>query len=138
MARGKRQLRVLSAPFTVAAPSGARIRGRLRVSAGDTEVLQQVGEHLGRLARADLAERVRIGNIAAKETGRAGRKRRLTAVSSSRWAGAITRSSEDQYQLPKRCLYDERAGLRRAMRKLTARLKVGCGRREHGVRGWTE
>ncbi|MGW2628226.1 hypothetical protein ACWC2K_02675 [Streptomyces chattanoogensis] len=101
-------------------------------------MLRRIGGHLGQLARADLAERVRIGDVTVKDNRRAERKRRLTARSSSRWAGAITRVSEDQYQLSKRCLYDERAGLRRAVRTLAARLKVGCGRRERGVRGYAD
>ncbi|GAA2684002.1 hypothetical protein [Streptomyces lunalinharesii] len=128
----------MAGPFTVSAPRGARIRDRLRLPAHDAEVLCQVGRHLGHLARVDLAERVRIGDVAAKETRRADRKKLLTARSSSRWAGAITRVSEDQYQLSKRCLLDERAGLRRAVRKLTARLKAECGRREQGARGYTD
>ncbi len=138
-ARGKkRELRALTAPFTVAAPSGARIRDRLRLSAGDVDVLRIVGRHLGHHQRADLAERVRIGNVKVKENRRAERKRGLTKVSSSRWAGAITRASEDQYQLSMRCLFDERAGLRRAIGKITCRLAVGCGQRIGGVRGYAD
>lgn len=135
----RRELRVLVAPFTVAAPSGARIRDRLRLNAADEKVLRLVGEHLGHYQRADLAERVRIGQVAAKDTRRAERKRRLTAPSSSRWAGAMTRASEDQYQLAMRCLCDARAGLRRAIRTITRRLAAPCGRRsKDGVRGYAD
>ncbi|MFE2166199.1 hypothetical protein ACFXB3_14185 [Streptomyces sp. NPDC059447] len=129
-------LRTLAAPFTVAAPAGTRIRDRLRLSARDVEVLRLVGEHLGGHARADLAERVRIGMVPVQENRRAERKRALTRVSSSRWAGAITRASEDQYQLSLRCLFDERASLRRAVAKIRTRLAVPCGRRVGGVRGY--
>ncbi|MER5179214.1 hypothetical protein ABT009_12735 [Streptomyces sp. NPDC002896] len=126
--RGRgRELRVLAAAFTVAAPSGARIRDRLRLEPADEKVLRLVGEHLGRQQRADLAERVRIGQVTAKDTQRGSRKKKLTAVSSSRWAGAMTRASEDQYQLSMRCLYDERAGLRRAIHAITRRLTAPCG-----------
>lgn len=100
-------MRVLAAPFVVAAPAGARIRGRLRADDSDAEVLRQVGLYLGSHYRADLAARVRIGVVPAKETGRAGRKCALTGVTSSRWAGAITRSSEDQFQLMLRALRAE-------------------------------
>ncbi|MFF7123638.1 hypothetical protein [Streptomyces sp. NPDC008240] len=132
-----RGLRVLTAPFTVAAPSGARIRDRLRVEPADATVLRLVGEHLGRHQRADLAERVQLGNVRAGDTRRAERKRKLTAVSSSRWAGAMTRASEDQYQLAVRCLYDERAGLRRAIHAITRRLVAPCGKgSKGGVRGY--
>lgn len=95
-----------------------------------------VGEHLGRLARADLAGRVRIGEAPAKDAGRTARKRGLTVVSSSRWAGAITRASEDQYRLAMRGLRAERAGLRRAVRVVRARLAAPVGGRAGRVRGY--
>jgi hypothetical protein len=134
----KRELRALAAPFTVAAPSGARIRDRLRVSTTDTRVLTETGEYLGHHARADLAQRVRTGKVSARENRRAERKRILTRHASSRWAGAITRASEDQYQLAMRCLAEERAGLRRAAGKITRRLAVPCGQRTGGVRGYAD
>ncbi|MFB7938618.1 hypothetical protein [Streptomyces sp. NPDC056049] len=59
-------------------------------------------------------------------------------MSSSRWAGALTRASEDQYQLSLRCLHDERASLRRAVRALETRLAVPCGQREGRVRGYAD
>ncbi|MFE1958223.1 hypothetical protein [Streptomyces sp. NPDC059479] len=86
----------------------------------------------------DLAERIRIGKVRTKDNQRAPRKKALTAVSSSRWAGAMTRASEDQYQLSLRCLYEERASLRRAIRTITGRLAVPCGQREGGVRGYSD
>ncbi|MFD6968015.1 hypothetical protein [Streptomyces sp. NPDC059949] len=132
----KRELRTLAAPFIVPAPAGARIRDRLRLSTSEGEVLRVVGEHLGRHARADLAERVRIGMVPTKQNRRAERKRALTRMSSSRWAGAISRASEDQYQLSLRCLFDERASLRRAAVKICKRLAVPCGQRVDGVRGY--
>ncbi|RPE43087.1 IS605 OrfB family transposase [Streptomyces sp. Ag109_O5-1] len=135
----KRELRELAASFTVAAPSGARIRDRLKdLTAADVKVLTLVGEHLGRHQRGDLAARVRMGNVPAKQTWRAARKKRLTALSSSRWAGAMTRASEDQYQLSMRCLRDERAGLRRRIRKIEQRLAVACGQRQGRVRGYAD
>ncbi|MFZ3498554.1 hypothetical protein ACODT5_35895 [Streptomyces sp. 5.8] len=134
--RRKRVLRTLAEPFTVSAPTGARIRDRLHPSAHDAEVLRVVGNHLGRHARADLAERVRIGVVPAKGNRRAERKRALTEASSSRWAGAITRASEDQYQLSLRCLFAERASLRRAIARIRKRLAVPCGQCVGGVRGY--
>ncbi|MEU6296005.1 hypothetical protein [Streptomyces erythrochromogenes] len=108
------------------------------MSSGDAEVLRVVGGFLGALARADLVERVRIGIVPAKENRRAERKRALTARSSSRWAGSITRASEDQYQLSLRCLFDERASLRRTIRRIEERLAVACGQRAAGVRGYPD
>ncbi|MBD3008131.1 hypothetical protein [Streptomyces sp. 5-10] len=136
--RRKRVLRAIAPPFTVAAPSGARIRDRLRVDVADEQVLTLVGQHLGRHQRADLAERVAVGLVPVKDNRRAERKKKLTAVSSSRWAGAMTRVSEDQYQLSMRCLYDERAGLRRAIGQIALRLAVPCGERKGKVRGYQD
>jgi hypothetical protein len=136
--RRKRQLCEIAAPFTVAAPAGARIRDRLCVAADEAEVLRLVGEHLGRHQRADLAERVSIGAVKGKENRRAGRKKSLTAVSSSRWAGAMTRASEDQYQLSMRALYDDASTLHRAIRTIDKRLAVPCGQRNGKVRGYND
>ncbi|MGO4424500.1 hypothetical protein AB4Z54_38855, partial [Streptomyces sp. MCAF7] len=79
-----------------------------------------------------------IGPVPVKDNRRAGRKKKLTGVSSSRWAGAMTRASEDQYQLSMRCLYDERAGLRRAIKKIARRLTVPCGQRKGRTRGYQD
>src|SRR5262249_15393866 len=118
-----------AAPFTVTAPAGAPIRDRLRPTPADREAATPAGELLGHQQRADLAERIRIGHVEAAGTQRAARKKQLTAVSSSRWAGAMTRTSQDQYRLAMRCLHDERAGLRRAVRKIQQRLAAPCLRR---------
>lgn len=125
--RARRALPAIAAPFTVAAPTGARIRDRLRVTAAEHEVLWAVGRHNGGYQRADLAERVGLGGVKGIDTHRAARKKKLTAVSSSRWAGAMTRASEDQYQLSLRVLIDERAGLRRAIGMIERRLAAPCG-----------
>ncbi|MGI5508649.1 hypothetical protein [Streptomyces sp. CA-106131] len=132
----KRELRTLAAPFTIAAPTGARIRDRLCVTTEQAEVLWLVGEHLGHHQRADLAERVSVGRVKAKDNQRAARKKNLTAVSSSRWAGAMTRASQDQYQLRMRVLFDERACLRRAIRTISRRLAAPCGKHAGTTRGY--
>src|ERR1700748_520024 len=90
-------LRPIADPFVAAAPAGARVRTRLRVSERDDAVLGAVGRHLGSLAGRDLAGRCAEGRLDAKGKviSRAVRKRALTAECSSRWAGAITRTSED-------------------------------------------
>lgn len=98
--------------------------------------MRLVGAHLGSRYRADLAVRVRLGAVSARDTGRTERKRAVTAVSSSRWAGAITRTSEDQYQLGLRALRAEVELLNRATRVITRRLAVPCGQRVSGVRGY--
>jgi len=140
--RELRPYRALAAPFVVAPPSGCRIRTRLHVSAADAVVLRAVGEHLGALAGADLAARVRMGNVSAADSRRAERKKALTAQSSSRWAGAITRTSEDQYQLGRRALNARIGSLRRAITTIEARLAVPPGssvrRGRRSVRGYAD
>jgi hypothetical protein len=117
-------MRRLAAPFVVAPPTGARIRTRLRPSAWDEPVLRTVGEQLGRLAGQDLAVRCRLG---PGDDQRASRKQALTTACSSRWAGTITRTSNDHWQRAYANLLDARAGLRRAARKLRRRLAVPAG-----------
>jgi hypothetical protein len=126
-------MRSIKEPFVVAPPTGARIRTRLRPTPHDQDVLRAVGEHLGRLANIDLAVRCRLGR---KATQRTARKRALTAQSSSRWAGSITRTSDDQWKRALANLADRRSGLRRATRMVTARLAVPVGSRHERVRGY--
>ena len=131
-------LRPVAAPFVAAAPAGARVRTRLRVSAADAEVLEAAGTHLGSLAGHDLAARCAQGRLDAK--GKAGsravRKRALTAQSSSRWAGAITRTSEDQYRLAEQNLRAEQASLQARIRQIEARLAVPAGGKSGRTRGY--
>jgi hypothetical protein len=131
-------LRRLAAPFVAAAPAGARVRTRLRVSGQDEAVLRAAGRHLGSLAGRDLAARCAEGRLDARgrAVSRARRKRALTAESSSRWAGAITRTSEDQWQLAGRNLRAEASGLRARIGTIRARLAVPAGGRAGRVRGY--
>jgi IS605 OrfB family transposase len=128
---GKR-LRGIAAPFVAAAPAGARVRTRLRVSPQDEIVLRAVGRRLGTLAGRDLAARCAEGRLDPKRQSesRRERKRALTAESSSRWAGAITRTSEDAYQLATRNLVAERATLQARAAKIEARLAVQAGEKQ--------
>ena len=136
--RVSRVLREIAAPFVAAAPAGARVRTRLRVSLRDAEVLRAVGRHLGTLAGRDLAARCAEGRLDAKgrAESRRERKRALTAESSSRWAGAITRTSEDACQLASRNLAAERGTLTARVRKIEARLAVPAGARAGRLAGY--
>jgi hypothetical protein len=127
-------MRSIVPPFLVVPPAGARIRTRLQVDAADELVLHAVGRHLGGLAGTDLATRCRLGR---GDVMRASRKRALTAVSSSRWAGALTRTSNDQWQRGWRNLHDARTNLRRAIRVIDRRLAASVGGRCGRVRGYT-
>jgi hypothetical protein len=125
-------MRRLAAPFVVAPPRGARIRTRLCPSAWDEAVLWEVGTSLGRLAGQDLALRCHLG---PGDDERTSRKQALTAACSSRWAGAITRTSNDQWERAFRNLLDARAGLQRTARKLRRRLAVRAGEAQGRGRG---
>jgi IS605 OrfB family transposase len=131
-------LRRVAAPFVAAAPAGARVRARLRLSAEDEAVLRAVGAHLGSLAGRDLAARCAEGRLdaAGKAASRAARKRALTAESSSRWAGAITRSTEDAWRLAEQNLRAERASLQARIRRVEARLATRVGGKAGRVRGY--
>ena len=97
-----RRLRSITAPFVVAPPRGARVRTRLMVDDHDAAALRAIGAHLGSLAGEDLARRCNEGKRDTKQRAqsRRERKRDLTARSSSRWAGAITRTSEHARRAP--------------------------------------
>jgi IS605 OrfB family transposase len=133
-----RVLREIASPFVAAAPAGVRVRTRLRVSARDAEVLTASGRHLGSLAGRDLAARCAEGRLDARgrAVSRAVRKRALTGLSSSRWAGAVTRASENAYQLGSRNLTAERRTLQARARKITARLAVPVGGKQGRLAGY--
>lgn len=132
------KLRPIADPFVVAAPGGARVRTRLHVDDADATVLAAVGRHLGVLAGRDLACRCAEGRLDAKgrAVSRRERKRALTAESSSRWAGAVTRTSEDAWQLGWRNLAAEQRSLRARVGRIRDRLAVPAGERRGRVRGY--
>ncbi len=126
---GGRALRRIGDPVVAAAPAGVRIRTRIHLTTGEAEALAVIGGLLGSVYRGELAGRVRLGRLDPKAhtVWRAQRKRALTAVSSSRWAGAITRAVEDQYQLGMRGLAAQVADLRAAVEVVEARCVLGPG-----------
>jgi Protein of unknown function (DUF3000) len=91
---GGRALRRIGDPVVAAAPAGVRIRTRIRPTAAEAEALSAIGELLGSVYRCELAGRVGLGRLdrEAHALWRAQRKQALTAVSSSRWAGANRRA----------------------------------------------
>ena len=122
-------MRRIADPVVAAAPAGARIRTRIRPTAEEADALRAVGTVLGGLYRGELAERIRLGRLDHKTHAawRAQRKQALTAASSSRWAGAITRTVEDQYQLGMRGLAAHVADLRCAVGVLEQRCALRPG-----------
>lgn len=133
-----KRLRTITPPFVVAPPVGVRVRTRLPVVDQDASVLRTIGEHLGSLAGADLAQRCRAGTLDAKgrAESRRERKRQLTASSSSRWAGSLTRTSEDAWGLARRNLVAEAHSLSCRVATITKRLAIPAGGRRGKVSGY--
>jgi IS605 OrfB family transposase len=127
-----RVLRRIGDPVVAVAPAGARIRTRLRPTEDEAEALTAIGQFLGSVYRGELAERIRCGVLDrdGQAAWRAQRKQALTAVSSSRWAGAITRVVQDQFQLGMRALASHVGDLRAAVQVLEARCALRPGERE--------
>jgi IS605 OrfB family transposase len=117
------RLRRIADPVVTAPPAGVRIRTRIHVTGAEADALTAIGMFLGSVYRGELAERVRCGVLDAKGRAvwRAKRKQAITPVASSRWAGAITRAVEDQYQLGMRGLAAHVADLRAAVDVLEQR-----------------
>jgi hypothetical protein len=101
------------------------------VSEAEAAALTVIGMYLGAVYRGELAGRIRCGVLDrdAHAVWRAERKQTVTAVSSSRWAGAITRAVEDQYQLGMRALAAQVTDLRAAVQVLEARCALRPGER---------
>jgi hypothetical protein len=120
------QLRKVAPPRVAPAPTGLRIRTRLRVNEADADVLRCLGTHLGQLASTDLAVRCGSGLDHDKHHW-AARKQALTADSSSRWAGAITKRSNDEWVTAWQNKTRHAAFLRRAIKTLERRLARPVG-----------
>jgi hypothetical protein len=135
-------LRRIGAPVVAAGPTGVRIRTRIHVTGAEVEALTAIGSLLGSVYRTELKQRIELGRLDRRSqmVWRAERKQSVTVVSSSRWAGAITRAAEDQYQLAMRCLAAHVADLRQAVEVVERRcaVRVGewaqTGRRHGGAR----
>ena len=123
-------------PVQAPAVATMRIRTRLRVPDADRAVTVALGTHLGQLARADLARRSRAGLDHSEEVW-AERKRAITKESSSRWAGTITKASNDAYATARRNQLRQRADLTRAIATLEEKIELSChpARERGGLRG---
>ncbi|NUT34879.1 MAG: IS200/IS605 family element transposase accessory protein TnpB [Hamadaea sp.] len=122
-----RLVRDVARPFVVDGPSGVSIRDRLKgLSAEDEKVLRLVGAHLGSLASTDLARRCRDG-LGHSNQAWAHRKRELTVVSSSRWAGSITANTHDQWGLSRRAQHDHLKSLEAGVAMIRHRLSLPIG-----------
>ncbi|MFI1915592.1 hypothetical protein [Nocardia sp. NPDC020380] len=114
------------------------MRTRLHLAPEESAVLTEIGEFNGRLYRRELAGRIAEGKLDRKGFSeyRAERKRALTADTSSRWAGTITRSVEDQYQLGLRALDAHARSLDDAVAVVSARCALAPGERNGKIVGY--
>ncbi|WP_329382256.1 transposase [Streptomyces sp. NBC_01351] len=127
MAEPGKQLRAIASPFVALGPSGVSIRDRLKGLTGEDEtLLRLVGAHLGALAGRDLKARCADALQHSNESW-ADRKRDLTAFSSSRWAGSLTKATHDQWSLSRRAQATHLAGLDAGIRMLRHRLSLPIG-----------
>ncbi|MEV0402418.1 hypothetical protein [Actinoallomurus sp. NPDC050550] len=121
------RLRSIEASFVALGPSGVAIRTRLKgLTSEDDEVLRAMGAHLGCLASKDLRRRCADGLAHSTDTW-AERKRDLTQVSSSRWAGSITKASNDQWALSRRAQFAHIQGLEAGIATIAHRLSLPVG-----------
>ncbi|MFE9867227.1 IS200/IS605 family accessory protein TnpB-related protein [Streptomyces sp. NPDC005506] len=120
-------LRELAASFVAPGPCGVAVRDRLKhLTPQDVRVLRAVGAHQGALASGDLKARCADGLEHGADTW-ASRKRELTALSSSRIAGAITKATHDQWALARRCQAAHIQKLEAGIRALRHRLSLPIG-----------
>ncbi|MET9845338.1 IS200/IS605 family accessory protein TnpB-related protein [Streptomyces ossamyceticus] len=120
-------LRELAAPFVALGPSGVAVRDRLKhLTAEDEHVLRLVGDHLGTVASRDLKARCAVG-LDHDAGGWAARKRAVTGVSSSRWAGSITKATHDQWALARRSQLAHLQSLEAGVRMIAHRLSLPVG-----------
>ncbi|GAA2907599.1 IS200/IS605 family element transposase accessory protein TnpB [Streptomyces violaceus] len=123
------ELRRVAEPFVASGASGVAVRTRLKhLTPDDEEVLRLVGAHLGSLASKDLRARCRDGLEHSADTW-TGRKRKLTPLSSSRWAGSITKATHDQWALARRCQLARIHHLEAGIRTIEHRLSQPVGQK---------
>jgi hypothetical protein len=123
------KLRPIQAPFVALGPSGVAIRTRLKgLTSEDETVLRAVGAHLGTLASRDLKRRCAEGLDHSADTW-AERKRDLTAESSSRWAGSITKATHEQWALSRRGQFAHIQGLEAGIATIAHRLSLPVGQK---------
>src|ERR1035437_5422774 len=135
---GALMLRGLAESFVVSPPSGVTIKTRLRPTPAEEQVLREEGTFLGPLYRADLVRRLGEGKLDAqgRAASRRERKRGLTSASSSRWAGSITRATQDQYDLAAGALAAEGALPVPGAGKLAQRIAAPVGGRVAKIAGY--
>jgi IS605 OrfB family transposase len=127
MTEPKKQLRQIDPSFVALGPSGVAIRDRLGgLTPTDEKVLRLAGAHLASLAARDLKARCADG-LEHSTKSWAARKRELTAASSSRWAGSITKATHDQWALARRGQTAHIQSLEAGIKTIAHRLSLPIG-----------
>ncbi|MDW4909438.1 transposase, partial [Streptomyces sp. ADMS] len=123
------ELRSMAPSFVASGPSGVAVRTRLKqLTSDDEKVLRLVGARLGSLASKDLKARCRDGLSHSAEAW-AVRRRELTPLSSSRWAGSITKATHDQWSLARRGQSAYMQSLDTGVRTIEDRLSLPVGQK---------
>jgi IS605 OrfB family transposase len=126
---GAGELRPITPPRVALAPSGVGTRTRLKgLTAQDESALRLVGDHLGSLAAGDLKARC-VAGLEHDTDQWAARKRELTELSSSRWAGSITKATHDQWVLARRVQLAHIQSLEVGIATITRRLSLQLGQK---------
>jgi hypothetical protein len=128
----RRSLRRIGDPVVAVGPTGMRIRTRIHLTEAEAATVAAIGSFLGSVYRAELAGRVQRGRLdrVSQARWRTQRKQAVTALASSRWAGAITRAVEDQYQLGMRALSAHVTDLEQAVAVLAQRCALAPGEQD--------
>ena len=131
MAEERRGLRRIGDTVLAAGPADVRIRTRIHLTEAEAAAVAAIGSFLGSVFRAELVGRVDAGRLDrhSQARWRAQRKRAVTALASSRWAGAITRPVDDRYQLGMRGVSAHVSDLRHGV-EVEARCALRPGEQE--------
>lgn len=124
----KAALRPFADVRVISAPGGVSTTGRLRVTADEDAALRLLAAHLSSLRRHDLRARAALGASPSKES-MASRKREMTPMASSRWAGSIVRGNDEQYRLARRSQVARLRATTQAIVAIELRLSVAVGTR---------
>lgn len=125
---GARVLRRIADPVVAGPAAGVRIRTRIHVSEAGAAALTPIGMYLGSVYRGELAGRIRCGVLDRDAQRRGGPSANEPSPRCPRrWAGAITRAVEDQYQLGMRALAVQVTDLRAAVEVLEQRCALRPG-----------
>ena len=133
----KKPLRKLADPFVVAPPGAVSTRTRAHPVDNELDKVLGVGMFLGSVARQDLVTLLCLESHNLPNS-RAERKKSLTSITSSRWAGSITRSNQDQYDLSLRNLQSYVDTLQGKIGAILKKLALPLGPPRTGSRAGTK